>query len=70
MTDFPKKWEVATVRPLSTALDVFTDYVVGLPSGRYPAKGRSKGIDAAIMGGYELRAPFQISSPYPPMPRY
>lgn len=66
---FPKKWDVATVRPLKTVTDVFTDYVVGLSSGRYPATGRSKGIDVSVMGAYELCAPFQVGSPYPPMPR-
>ena len=66
---FPKQWDVAAVRPLATVLDIFTDYVAGLPSGRYPAKGLSKGVDVSVMGAYELRAPFQISSPYPPLPR-
>ena len=66
---FPKKWDVALVRPLKTVTEVFTDYVVGLPSGRYPSSGQANGIDASVMGAYELRAPFQVGSPYPPMPR-
>ena len=66
---FPKKWDVALVRPLKTVTQVFTDYVVGLPSGRYPSSGSANGIDASVMGAYELRAPFQVGSPYPPMPR-
>jgi hypothetical protein len=66
---FPKKWDVATLRPLETVTEVFTDYVVGLSSGRYPSTGRSQGIDASVMGAYELRAPFQVGSPYPPIPR-
>jgi len=62
---FPKKWDEAVVTPLKATTEVLTDYVVGLSSGCYP----SSGVDASVMGAYELRAPFQVGSPYPPMPR-
>ena len=65
LAGFPKRWEVATLRPLRTVTEVFTDYVIGLSSGRYPATGRSKGIDASVIGAYELRAPWQLGTPYP-----
>lgn len=67
LAEFPKRWEVATVRPLSAVTEIFTDYVVGLPSGRYPSAERSAGIDVSPVGAYELRAPWQLSSPYPLM---
>ena len=66
---FPKKWDVATLRPLQTVIEVFTDYVVGFSPGCYPATGRSEGIDASVIGAYELCAPFQVGSPYLPLPR-
>ena len=65
---FPKNWAVATLRPIETVTEVFTDYVTGLSSGRYPSTGRSSTIDASVMGAYELRAPFQVGSPHPPFP--
>jgi hypothetical protein len=65
---FPKRWDVATLRPIKTVTEVFTDYVIGLSSGRYPSTGRSKAIDASVMGAYELYAPFQVGSPHPPLP--
>jgi hypothetical protein len=65
---FPKKWDVARVRPLRAVIDVSTEYVAGLSSARYPSAGQSPGIDASAMGAYELYAPFQVGSPYPPMP--
>ena len=68
LAGFPKKWDVATLRPLHTVTEVLTNYVTGLSSGRYPSNGSSPGIDASVTGAYELRAPFQIGSPYPPFP--
>lgn len=67
VADFPKNWEVAKVRPLETVTEIESDYVIGLESGRYPAKGKSPGIDAEIVGSYELRTPWTMSAPYPPM---
>jgi hypothetical protein len=67
VADFPKRWDVATLRPLHTITDVYTDYVLNYPSGRYPARGRSPGIDESVMGSFELRTPWMMSAPYPPM---
>lgn len=68
VADFPKDWDVATVRPLKTVTNVHSDYVIGFESGRYPNAGKSPGIDASVIGSYELRAPWTMSAPYPPMP--
>jgi hypothetical protein len=68
VADFPKDWTVATVRPLETVTEVYTDYVVGFGLARYPKSGKSKGIDASVVGSYELHAPWSMSAPYPPLP--
>jgi hypothetical protein len=69
VADFPKKWDVATVRPLETITEVHTDYVPGFSAGRYPKRGTAPGIDVSVVGSYELRAPWLMSMPYPPLPR-
>lgn len=67
LSDFDKQWDVATVRPMETVLEVDVEYVPGYPAGRYPAAGWSPGIDASVLGSYELRAPWRLSLPYPPL---
>ncbi len=67
LSDFDKNWAVATVRPLRTAMDVFVEYVPGFSGGRYPETGLSPGIDESVLGCYELRAPWRLSLPYPPL---
>jgi hypothetical protein len=67
LSDFDKAWEVATIRPLETSLEVDVEYVPGYAGGRYPASGYSPGIDASVLGSYELRAPWRLSLPYPPL---
>ena len=67
LSDFDKQWDVATVRPLETAMDIFVEYVPGFTSGRYPKAGRAPGIDASVIGSYELRSPWRLSLPYPPL---
>ncbi len=67
LSDFDKNWDVATVRPLQTSLEVDVAYVPGYECGRYPASGWSPGIDSSVLGSYELRAPWRLSLPYPPL---
>jgi hypothetical protein len=67
LSDFDKAWEVATLRPIETSLEVDVEYVPGFSGGRYPASDWSPGIDASVLGSYELRAPWRLSLPYPPV---
>jgi len=67
LSDFDKNWDVATVRPMQTAVEVDVEFVTGYPTGRYPASGWSPGIDESVLGSYELRSPWRLSLPYPPM---
>jgi len=67
LSDFDKAWEVATIRPLETSVEVDQAYVPGYEAGRYPASGYSRGINASVLGSYELRAPWRLSLPYPPL---
>lgn len=67
LSDFDKAWDVATIRPIETALEVDVEYVTGFSGGRYPGSGWSPGIDSSALGSYELRAPWRLSLPYPPL---
>jgi hypothetical protein len=65
LSDFDKDWDAATVRPLETRVEVDLEYVPGYQAGRYPASKWSPGIDASVIGSYELRAPWRLSLPDP-----
>jgi hypothetical protein len=67
LSDFDRNWDVATMRPLRTAVEVDVEYVQGYAAGRYPAKGWSPGIDQSVLGSYELRVPWRLGLPYPPL---
>lgn len=68
LSEFPKQWEVATIRPLTAVTEIYSDYVIGFAPGRYPEKDRSPGIASSVMGAYELSAPWRLTAPYPVMP--
>lgn len=65
---FAKRWDVATLAPMRASVDIATEYVRGMSPGRYPASDEFPTIEASVLGGYELRAPFQVSSPRRPEP--
>ena len=67
VSDFDKNWDVATVRPLRTIVEVELSSLPGYDSGRYPSTGWSPGIDESVLGSYELRVPWRLSFPYSPM---
>jgi hypothetical protein len=67
LSDFDKDWAAATLSPLQTRVEVNVEYVPGYPAGSYPATGWSPGIDSSVLGSYELKAPWRLSLPYPPM---
>lgn len=67
LSDFDKAWDVATIRPLHTKVEMDVEYVVGFSGGCYPQSGWSPGIDSSVLGSYELHAPWRLSLPYPPL---
>ncbi len=67
LSDFDKAWETATLCPMETAVEVDLAYIPGYQPGRYPAEGWSPGIDTSVLGSYDLRAPWRLSLPYPPL---
>jgi len=67
LSDFDKDWDVAIVRPLQTKVEVDVEYVSGYRAAVYPVSEWSPGIDSSVFGSYELRAPWRLSLPYPPM---
>lgn len=69
VSDFERQWDVATLRPLETSVQVDTEFVPGFTSGCYPQRGTSSGIQEEVLGSYELRAPWRMGLPFPPMLR-
>ena len=69
VADFPKRWDLAMMRPLEMVVEVHTDYVLGFSSGRYPKQQMSLGVTESVLGSYELRVQWMMSAPYPPLPR-
>jgi len=67
LSHFDKNWDVATLRPLRTSVEVDLAFLPGYECARYPASGWAPGIDEVVTGSYELRSPWRLSLPYPPM---
>lgn len=67
LSDFDKAWDVATLRPLETGVEVDVEFVPCYAAGRYPVSEWSPGIGSSVLGSYEMRAPWRLSLPYPPM---
>lgn len=67
LSDFDKMWSQATLRPLEGSLEVDIDFVPGFSAGRYPDADPTPGIDTSVLGCYELRTPWLLSLPYPPL---
>jgi hypothetical protein len=67
LSDFPRKWDAARVRPLRARLEVDVPYAAGFERGAYPEVGWSPGIDESSLGSFELQAPWWLSFPYSPV---
>lgn len=67
LSDFDRNWDVAAIKPMETVLEVDIEFVPGYRAGRYPASGWSPGIHKSVLGSYELRVPWRLSVPYPPI---
>jgi hypothetical protein len=72
VSDFDKRWDVATLRPLQTTLTIDEDFVPDCRSFATCTIGNgttSPGIDRSPLGSYELVAPWRLSMPYLPIMR-
>ena len=69
VADFDKQWDSATLRPLRTAVRAEAEFVPGFGPGSYPGVGVSEGIDAAVLGSYELNASWVLGMPHVPVLR-
>jgi hypothetical protein len=56
LTDFERRWNFGTLRPLHTTLEVDEAYMPGFPGGRWSAPA-----------SFELTAPWWLSLPYRPL---
>lgn len=63
LADFDKTWDEGMIRPVNTVAEIAVEFIPGYPAGAYPAAG----IDASVLGSYELRVPWRLSLPYPPI---
>lgn len=72
VSDFDRRWEAATVRPLETSIAIDQDFVPDCTSFATATVGRgttSPGIDTSVLGSYELVTPWRLSFPYLPIMR-
>jgi hypothetical protein len=72
VSDFDRRWEVATVRPLEITITIDEDFVPDCRSFASCTIGRgttAPGIDESPLGSYELVAPWRLSLPYLPIMR-
>jgi len=72
VSDFDKRWDVATIRSLETTLTIDEDFVPDCRSFATCTVGRgttAPGIDKSPLGSYELVAPWRLSFPYLPIMR-
>lgn len=69
IADYDRGWDTAALRPIEMSVQVGTEFVPGFTTGRYPQKGESPGIQETVLGSYELRAPWRLGLPFPPMLR-
>lgn len=60
-SNYNKIWSQAVVRPIKTVTRVTEPFVPGLRVGTFEAGG----IDTSPLGSYELRAPWELTLPYP-----
>jgi hypothetical protein len=63
LTDFDRRWNLSTARPLRSVLEVDPAYLPGFEGGRFTASGQG-GIDSPVLASFELCGPWWLSLPY------
>jgi hypothetical protein len=66
LTDFDRSWNLATVRPIRSVLELDPFYLPGFEGGRYATSGDSAEMLPRLLGSYELSAQWWLSFPYLP----
>jgi len=69
VADFDKQWGQASLRPLRTHVRVEAELVPGFGAASHPASGVAEGIDATVLGSYELNASWVLGMPHAPLLR-
>ena len=64
LTDFERTWNLGTVRPIKATLRVSRSYLPGLEDGTFMSEKAT--AVSAVVGAYELSAPWWLSFPYVP----
>jgi hypothetical protein len=61
LTDFDRRWNLTSVRPLHSVLEIAVSYMPGFEGGRF-----QDGQDAcsSVIGSFELSGPWWLSLPY------
>ncbi len=64
LTDFDRRWSLATVRQNDSILDMAPEYAHGLEGGRFIDSGRLEGEGSGVLGSFEIAGPWWLSLPY------
>jgi len=66
LTDFDRNWNLASVRPIRSVVDIDPLYLHGFDGGRYATSGALPESLPVLLGAYELSGPWWLSYPYLP----
>jgi hypothetical protein len=66
LTDFDRSWDLGTVRPIHSDLELDPFYLPGFQGGRFATSRDSAEAQPGLLGAYELSAQWWLSFPYLP----
>jgi len=63
LTDFDRRWNFTSVRPLHSVLEIGPSYMPGFEGGRF-ARGQAADACWSVLGSFEFSGPWWLSLPY------
>ena len=66
LTDFDRRWNLTTVQPLDSVLNVASSYLPGFKCGSFTLPGGPREIGSSLPESFELSGPWWLSLPYNP----
>jgi len=72
LSDFDRRWNMASVRPLRAEMEVSPPYIPLIEPGRYSTDANLRDPVSAVPGSWEFLASWWLSFPYrfmPPLPQ-
>jgi hypothetical protein len=64
LTDFDRRWNLTSVRPLQSSLEIGASYMPGFEGGHF-LHDQAGDACSSVLGSFELSGPWWLSLPYP-----